>query len=80
LTLPAQSGEESSGEAAMTIHWFSDEDRRRMLDEERVMRLWREFMREWMLEHFPEASREPLTPERLQMFDRLPLRPYDDEH
>ena len=51
----------------MAVVWFSDEDRQRMREEERLGRLWREFEWHWITEHSREASREPLTPGQMRL-------------
>jgi hypothetical protein len=53
----------------VAIVWFSDEDRQRMRDEERLGRLWREFEDQRITEHFREASCEPLTPFERRMME-----------
>ena len=61
----------------MAIVWFSDEDRQRMLDEHRTMRVWSQFQWEWALEHYKEADSTPLTAAQLRVTDRLSLAPLD---
>ena len=59
----------------MAIVWFSDEDRQRMREDERMSRLYGEFLQDYMTRHYKEASREQqVTPGELRLFEqRLPL-------
>jgi len=77
LTRRARRGEESSGEVAIAIIRYTDEDRQRMREEERRMRLWQEFYWEYMAKHSRVASREPLTTEDLAPLDRMGLLQID---
>ena len=59
----------------MTIRWFTDEDRRRMREEERMSRLWNEFFWDYTVRHSRTASRDQqVSPGQMKLLDHgLPL-------